>query len=72
LTYPAIKQVETTTFHFGLLSNSFNTYSISAHECSADKDANFLLCFSENLGPVNAFFDELSGAMRVIELEIFG
>jgi len=33
-----------------------------------NKDANFLLCFSENLGPGNAFFAELSGAMRAIEL----
>jgi len=33
-----------------------------------NRDADFLLCFSENLGTGNAFFAELSGAMRAIEL----
>lgn len=37
--YPAIKQVKTTTFHLGLLSNSFNAYSISAHETYIIHDA---------------------------------
>jgi len=47
---------------------SSNLQSSSCGGIFRNKDTDFLLCFAENTGQESAFFAELSGAMRAIEL----
>ncbi|XP_024632555.1 uncharacterized protein [Medicago truncatula] len=47
---------------------SSNTNTSSCGGIFRDRNADFLMCFAENTGHENAYFAELSGAMRAIEL----
>lgn len=47
---------------------SSNLYNSSCGGIFRNSDADCLLCFAENVGPENAYFAELAGAMRAIDI----
>jgi len=47
---------------------SSNSHTSSCGGIFRNSNVDFLLCFAENVGPENAYFAELAGAMRAIDI----